>query len=213
MQIRDVETLVGITKKNIRFYEKEGLLQPERNSDNSYREYSEADIEWLRMIKLLRKLAVPLQEIRLLRAGGRSFSELMERQDRQLEQEQRSCEYRRQLCSELQQFPDCPDPSAVNAYLLRIENSEREGVPFVDVQKQDTMKKYLGATVAGLAFCALLVLCLVMFIVDYLSESTADGPFWIFVLVLGVLVLTVFIALIQRYREIKEGEEDVASKY
>ena len=33
MKINQVEQLVGITKKNIRFYEKEGLLSPERNSE------------------------------------------------------------------------------------------------------------------------------------------------------------------------------------
>ena len=32
MRINEVEALVGITKKNIRFYEAEGLLTPRRNS-------------------------------------------------------------------------------------------------------------------------------------------------------------------------------------
>ena len=48
MKINQVEQLVGITKKNIRFYEKEGLLSPERNSENGYREYSETDVEELK---------------------------------------------------------------------------------------------------------------------------------------------------------------------
>lgn len=36
MRINEVEALVGITKKNIRFYEAEGLLTPRRNSENGY---------------------------------------------------------------------------------------------------------------------------------------------------------------------------------
>ena len=32
MKINEVEALVGIPKKNIRFYESEGLLKPERSS-------------------------------------------------------------------------------------------------------------------------------------------------------------------------------------
>ena len=32
MKINEVEALVGITKKNIRFYEEQGLLKPGRNS-------------------------------------------------------------------------------------------------------------------------------------------------------------------------------------
>ena len=37
MQIKQVETLVGMTQKNIRFYEKEGLLAPRREAGNGYR--------------------------------------------------------------------------------------------------------------------------------------------------------------------------------
>ena len=40
MKINEVEALVGITRKNIRFYEAEGLLSPRRNSQNGYRAVS-----------------------------------------------------------------------------------------------------------------------------------------------------------------------------
>ena len=36
MKINEVEKIIGITKKNIRFYEKEGLLSPCRNKENGY---------------------------------------------------------------------------------------------------------------------------------------------------------------------------------
>ena len=64
MKINEVEALVHITKKNIRFYEEQGLLSPKRNSENGYRDYSEADVKILQQIKLLRKLGVPIEEIR-----------------------------------------------------------------------------------------------------------------------------------------------------
>ena len=54
MRINKVEELVGITKKNIRFYEEQGLLSPARNLENGYRDYSEEDVETLHKIKLLR---------------------------------------------------------------------------------------------------------------------------------------------------------------
>ena len=44
MKIKQVEELVGITRKNIRFYEEQGLLNVER-AENGYREYHTADIE------------------------------------------------------------------------------------------------------------------------------------------------------------------------
>ena len=69
MKINEVEALVGITKKNIRFYEEQGLLSPRRNSENGYRDYGQEEVDTLRQIKLLRKLGVPLEEIRRMQAG------------------------------------------------------------------------------------------------------------------------------------------------
>ena len=40
MKINQVEQMVGIAKKNIRYYESEGLLSPQRNAVNGYRDYS-----------------------------------------------------------------------------------------------------------------------------------------------------------------------------
>ncbi len=61
MKINEVEALVGITKKNIRFYEEQGLLSPRRNSQNGYREYGEPEVELLRQIKL-EKAGSPLRD-------------------------------------------------------------------------------------------------------------------------------------------------------
>ena len=69
MKINEVEAAVGVTKKNIRFYEEEGLITPGREPGNGYRSYSQADVERLRRIKLLRKLDVPLAEIREMLEG------------------------------------------------------------------------------------------------------------------------------------------------
>lgn len=49
MKIKQVEELVGITRKNIRFYEEQGLLNVER-AENGYREYHTADIARLQEI-------------------------------------------------------------------------------------------------------------------------------------------------------------------
>ena len=68
VKINEVEAQVGITKKNIRFYEEQGLLSPPRGA-NGYREYGEAEVETLRRIRLMRKLGVPLEEIRRMQAG------------------------------------------------------------------------------------------------------------------------------------------------
>ena len=80
MKINEVEAAVGVTKKNIRFYEEEGLIHPGREPGNGYRSYSAADVERLRRIKLLRKLDVPLAEIRQMLEGECTLADGMTRQ-------------------------------------------------------------------------------------------------------------------------------------
>lgn len=79
MQIKEVEALVGISQKNIRFYEKEGLLAPRREAANGYRNYAEDDVQRLRRIKLLRKLDVPLDEIHDMLDGKLTLADGMRR--------------------------------------------------------------------------------------------------------------------------------------
>lgn len=66
MQIKDVEKLTGLTAKSIRFYETKGLIDVKRNEENSYRSYSENDVERLKLIKLFRYLEFSVEEIKSL---------------------------------------------------------------------------------------------------------------------------------------------------
>ena len=79
MKIGELEQASGLPRASIRFYEKEGLLEPERR-ENGYREYSEADLETLKKVLLLRSLQVPLKDIRALQAGEDSLGQVLERQ-------------------------------------------------------------------------------------------------------------------------------------
>lgn len=64
MNINELENMTGITKQNIRFYEKKGLLNPERNLINNYRKYTQEDVKTLQTIKMLRKLDMPIEDVR-----------------------------------------------------------------------------------------------------------------------------------------------------
>ena len=56
MTIKEVEQITGLTRSNIRFYEKEKLITPDRNENNGYREYSEEDIKTIKKVAYLRTL-------------------------------------------------------------------------------------------------------------------------------------------------------------
>ena len=86
MTMHEVCARLGLTKKAVRYYVGEGLIAP-RRLENGYADFSEADCEALERIALLRRLDLPLSEIRALIAGG-SAEAALERLDRQIEREQ-----------------------------------------------------------------------------------------------------------------------------
>ena len=63
MNTKQVEELTGMSRQNIRYYERMGLLEPAREDGNAYRDYSEEDVRRLKLIKMLRMLDMPLKEI------------------------------------------------------------------------------------------------------------------------------------------------------
>ena len=144
MKINEVERLVGITKGNIRFYEKEGLLTPGRNSENGYRDYSEADVIWLKKIKLLRMLDVPIEEILRLKACSLTLTDAMGRHMIQLERRQANLEAMHALCAELRDSRGTLDGLDADGVLERIRRQEQEGARFVDVKKRDHRGNSLG---------------------------------------------------------------------
>jgi len=71
MKIGEAAAITGLTAGNIRFYEKEHLISPQKSDANGYRDYSEAEVEQLKRIKLLRMVGIPVKEIReCLEADG-----------------------------------------------------------------------------------------------------------------------------------------------
>ena len=63
MNTKQVEELTGLTRQNIRYYERQGLLEPARADENDYRDYSQKDVERLKLIKMLRMLDLSLIHI------------------------------------------------------------------------------------------------------------------------------------------------------
>ncbi len=216
MKINEVEAQVGITKKNIRFYEEQGLLSPRRNSENGYRDYGEAEVAVLRQIKLMRKLGVPLEEIRKMQAGG-TVADGMRRHLVTLEREQKSLEQSIQLCQSLKDREERLDALDAAALLEEMERLEQRGTTFQDKQKQDAKPvRYAGAIVMALLTTALMAALIVLMVWGFTSDP-ADAPPLALLLVLvaipGVIILGVLLALFQRIKEIQKGEEDDAKNY
>ena len=77
MKIREVEEKTGMSRANIRFYEKEGLLNRVARDKTNYREYTEEDVEQLRRIRILRLLEVPMEDICLYKDDKEKLNLIM----------------------------------------------------------------------------------------------------------------------------------------
>ena len=214
MKINQVEELVGITKKNIRFYEEQGLLNPDRNPENGYREYSLKDVDCLLKIKLLRKIDVPIEEIKRLENGGVTFEDCMKTQAKRLEDEKNNVEVMIGLCNKLENEVSDFNLVDAQAYLEELKKLEKGGAVFVDLTKNDVSKKSMaGAVLAAAVFILFMVFTIVMVIYASITVHMATPLTILFVSLPLLFIIMTLTVLTQRINEIKKGEAYEARKY
>ena len=102
MTILEIERKSGLERTNIRFYEREGLINPVRK-DNGYRDYSDADLDLLLKIKLLRRLGFSLDVIRSLVAGETKLDFVIQQRLDELHDEELKLSASRQVCHEMKE--------------------------------------------------------------------------------------------------------------
>lgn len=213
MKIKQVEELVGITSKNIRFYEEQGLLSPER-AENGYREYHQEHVDTLKKIKLLRKLGVSVEEIKRALAGTLSLQECLERHLRLLEKEQENLTNMETLANAILTQNPSPDTLQTDEWLDEMEKMEREGVDFLKVDKIDIhMKKKMGAVIGGILAIIFLLLPIILLLWANSQEPLPLGVLALFIVIHAIIIICVLIVLKSRLKEIEGGEEDEAAKY
>ena len=216
MKKNEVEALVGITRKNIRFYEAEGLLAPRRNSENGYRDYGEAEVSVLLQIKLLRKLGVPLEEIRRMQNGVHTVGDGMRRHLVTLERDRDNLEQAIRLCGGLTDRQERLEDLDAGSILKEMAAMEQGGATFQNKQKKDVRIRYV-APVAITAGMVLLMGGFVGLLLWIIALGVEDAPPVLMLLVLALVPLVIIggvvLALVQRIREIGKGEIDDAKNY
>lgn len=216
MKINEVEQLVGISKKNIRFYEAEGLLTPRRNSENGYRDYGEAEVETLRRIKLLRKLGFPLEEIRRMQSGSFTVGDGMRRHLVTLEREQENLRSAVALCAGLTDCGEKLDALDAQPLLTQMEQMEQEGTTFMNKQTQDIKRRYIAPILAAIVMAILMAGTIWLFLWAFEVDPAGAPPLPLLILLVAIPAAVIFgvgIALIQRLREIGRNEEDASKHY
>ena len=213
MKIKQVEELVGITSKNIRFYESQGLLIPER-AENGYREYRQKNIDTLKKIKLLRKLGVSVDEIKSVLDESISLKECLEHHIDILEKERENLANMQQLTDAILQKKCTVSTLETDEWLEEMERMEKEGIDFVNLGKVDIhMKKKTGAVTGGAVMMIFMVFLIGMILWGNSVDPIPIGLLLFLIAIPTVMMIAIIVVLRSRLKEIEGGEAHEASKY
>lgn len=142
MNTKQVEELTGISRQNIRYYERQGLLEPVRETQNAYRDYSEEDVRRLKLIKMLRMLDMPLKEIESVLSGEVNLKEAVVQQQENLQKQQKQLQAAIEVCTSIHK--EKSETVDVDSYLDKMEHMSRNGsifAKFVDDYKQVALEE------------------------------------------------------------------------
>ena len=166
---------------------------------------------------IARQLQISKSTVSKALSGAVDVSDAMRRHIITLEREQEDLIQSKSFCDRLkdEQIRLC-DLDA-GSWLEEMKNMESKGVTFQNKQRGDVKRKRYAATALAAAVMVILMLGIIALLVWAFSADPVGAPPWPLVVFLiaipAVVVLGVLIALGQRWREIKEGEEDEARKY
>ena len=217
MKINEVEAAAGVTKKNIRFYEEEGLITPSREPGNGYRSYSQADVERLRRIKLLRKLDVPLADIREMLEGRKTLAEGMAQQLERLSTRRKDLNEAIGFCEMLEKDTVSLNELDVEQTLARLAAREEQGVTFVNIERTDRKAERIkGALVGAGLFTALMAFIIATMAWAFYTDPQGAPPLPLVIVLLGIpagCIVGTLKVLLDRIEEIGKGEEDAYRNY
>ncbi len=213
MRIKEVEDLVGITKKNIRFYEKEGLLTPGRELENSYRDYSEDDVKRLHIIKLLRKLDMPISTISDVLEERISLPEALHLHSLLLEEQRCGIVNAQRVCRMISESGAALSELDAEHFLSEIVRGEQNSTELVNIHSRDTVKKTRETVIVSIVIVALLLVLAVFLIYLNNAGTMSTGVLLACSAIIVIVLVGVVAAIITRLKEIRGGEENDLGNY
>ena len=154
MKISEAAKLTGMNVSSIRFYERKGLLLPERESGSKYRDYTEADVQRIKQIFLYRKIGISVETIELLLKGKANLREVLAEQKRLLEEQITEQKGASELCKLVMKETEIPENEKLEEYLNYVYQEEKKGGRFAEVREllEDLGDYSATAGVWGISF-------------------------------------------------------------
>lgn len=129
MKIGEAAKETGLSISNIRFYEKKGLLEPARDQESKYRNYTEEDILRLKKIIIFRKMDLSVEQIAAMLRGKTDVKKVLKNQEQELLNKIREMEGALELCRILEK-EEAPLDIEPEQYLDYIAQEEKKGKKF-----------------------------------------------------------------------------------
>ena len=129
MKIGEAAKETGLSISNIRFYEKKGLLEPARDQESKYRNYTEEDILRLKKIIIFRKMDLSVEQIAAMLRGKTDVKKVLKNQEQELFNKIREMEGALELCRILEK-EESPLDIEPEQYLDYIAQEEKKGKKF-----------------------------------------------------------------------------------
>ncbi len=214
MSIHEVCSIVGLTRKSVRYYESVGLLNPRRNTDNDYRIYNEEDIKTLKIIKFLRELDVPIDDLKRIKKKELSLQDCLKDRINKIEREEENYLKIKNMCFEIIKENASIENINISKYFSNMNILNKKGFTMRNTKTSKT-KKIIAAILVSLLFILFLGGILGMISYFQFTESTKIPwvIYFIIVLLFGLPLFGMIYNLFLRIKEILKGEEDEASKY
>lgn len=220
MRISEVANRTGLNVSNIRFYERKGLLNPERKEDSKYRDYTEEDVHKIKRILLYRKMGISIETIYLLLNRKIDEKEVLLRQQNELQLQMNTLQGAMELCSLLLK-EETLDNDKLDQYLNYVYEEEHEGKMFAEIEELlDDLTDYTKETVfysypivtlmfqkrpgvvktISVLFWGILIAIPILHLLEFLS---GNGPFRIISITCFLLIILIYSVGFFTYRKKK----------
>lgn len=164
MTIKEVEKQTELARSNIRYYEKEKLIEPSRNEKNGYRDYSQKDVEDIKKIAYLRTLGISIEDIRSVISEKITLHEAVKKQNKMLENQITDLHKAKVMCQKiLDDRIISYEEFKIEEYVEELQDYWKENQP---VFKLDAVS-FFYIWGSFITWGAITVLCLIIGILSY----------------------------------------------
>ncbi len=133
MKISEVAELTGLSISNIRFYERKGLIAPDRRVDSKYRDYTAEDVELIKRIIFYRKMDLPIEEIQAIICEGKDHKKAVREHLSELNSKKEIIDNSMELC---RMFLDEEEEDAdIDYYISYVNSEEKQGKLYAKIDE------------------------------------------------------------------------------